>query len=178
MAKRLARCWMAGLLMVGAGGAVPLSPASAGRNPLYPVSAGQFQVEHGGLSAALGRPDEGPELRNGHAGDWAVYRAFDFDSGAAALRASVAAPGGAKVTVHLDRPDGPVLGTLTLGDTGGPDRFCDVTCPVDQSQAAVRDVYLVFARLVFDPKLDGWDYRWQWRKAPAFPLTDVCNPAV
>jgi hypothetical protein len=126
-------------------GAAPGPGSTAGRNPLYPVPGGQFQDKQGDLSAAAAaRPDDGPDLRNAHAGDWAVYRGFDFDSGVAAFKASVAAPGGAKITVRLDRPDGPVLGTLTVGKTGGAERFRDVTCPVDHSQAAVRDVYLVF----------------------------------
>ena len=34
-----------------------------------------------------------------------------------------------------------------------------------------------FAHVVFDPKLDGWNYRWQWRKQPIL-TGDVCNPAV
>ena len=34
-----------------------------------------------------------------------------------------------------------------------------------------------FGRVKFDPTLDGWNYRWEWKKEPILQ-SDVCNPAV
>ncbi len=34
-----------------------------------------------------------------------------------------------------------------------------------------------FTDVAFDPTLDGWNYRWEWRKSPVL-TPDVCNPAV
>ena len=34
-----------------------------------------------------------------------------------------------------------------------------------------------FDQVTFDPTLDGWDYRWEWRKQPVLE-PDVCNPAI
>ena len=34
-----------------------------------------------------------------------------------------------------------------------------------------------FGGVAFDPTLDGWNYRWEWRKTPVLS-PDVCNPAV
>jgi len=34
-----------------------------------------------------------------------------------------------------------------------------------------------FANVKFDPTLDSWNYKWEWRKTPVLSK-DVCNPAV
>ena len=114
------------------------------RNPLFTVPGGQFQAEHGDLAVGPAG-DAGPTLVNAHAGDWAAYKAFDFDSGVAGFKveASCTAAGNT-LEVRLDRPDGPLLGTVKLRRTGRPTDFAGLGCTVDNGQAGVRDVYLVF----------------------------------
>ena len=34
-----------------------------------------------------------------------------------------------------------------------------------------------FNDIKFDPTLDGWNFKWQWKKTPVL-ASDVCNPAV
>ena len=34
-----------------------------------------------------------------------------------------------------------------------------------------------FDNVNFDPSLDSWDFKWQWKKAPVL-ASDVCNPAI
>ena len=34
-----------------------------------------------------------------------------------------------------------------------------------------------FDRLEFDPNLDGWNFKWEWKKTPVL-ASDVCNPAI
>lgn len=34
-----------------------------------------------------------------------------------------------------------------------------------------------FSSVTFDPTLDGWNFRWEWRKTPVLG-PDVCNPSV
>ncbi len=116
--------------------ATTTAPAVSTRNPLAPVDAGRCQDHRGGAV-------DGPAWAAARPGDWAAYRAFDFDSGVAAFRATVTATAAGTLTVRLDRPDGPLMGTAAVPPTGG--NALDVTCPVDHGQAGVRDVYLGFA---------------------------------
>ena len=142
MAKRDARHpWLTCALMFALGGTAPVTSSTATRNPLYAVAAGQFEGKQGDLTVVPATDETGPGLANGHAGDWVVYKAFDFDSGVAAFKANVTAADGGTIGVCLDRPDGPVFGTVKFGRGT---RGRDVTCPVANGQAGVRDVYLVF----------------------------------
>lgn len=115
------------------------------RNPLFTVPAGQFQEKHGALHPGPAG-DAGPVLSTVHAGDWAKYDGFDFDSGVAGFRLESSTQNGlASLEIHLDKPDGPLLGKIArLPRSNTPDNYLSASCKVDNSQAGVRDVYLVF----------------------------------
>jgi arabinoxylan arabinofuranohydrolase len=86
----------------------------------------------------------GEHLTMIHAGDWAAYKYIDFGPGVTAFQARAAslAYGGA-IDLHLDRPDGPLVGTCPVSRTGGWQQWQKFTCPV-QGTAGVHALYLVF----------------------------------
>ena len=151
---RTAHSWSAVALAVIVSAAVarpgvaadpPATSPAATRNPLFTVAGGQFQDRRGGPSVGPAG-DAGPVLVHARAGNWAKYAAFDFDSGVAGFRIESATQGGtASLEVHLDRPDGPLLGRIArLPKSNAPDGYLSASCKVDNGQAGVRDVYLVF----------------------------------
>ncbi len=76
-----------------------------------------------------------------HIGDggWARYAGIDFAAGAAAFSARVAGPGGG-IELHLDRLDGPLIGTCPVPPS--PD-WRTVSAPV-HAATGVHDLYLRF----------------------------------
>lgn len=93
-------------------------------------------------------PDPTPgalgHLANVHDGDFTLYRALDLDSGVAAFKAVVAGPRSGTLELHLDTPTSPVYATCPFQPSGGWNQWQDITANVDNSQAGVRDLYLVF----------------------------------
>ena len=79
-----------------------------------------------------------------HDGDWAAYKYVDFGHGVSGFQAQAAslAYGGA-IELHLDRPDGALVGTCQVTGSGGWQQWKKVACPV-QGAAGVHALYLVF----------------------------------
>jgi len=117
--------------------------ASAANNPLSTVTATQFSRQSGGvrMEAAIGG---GENLSSIHDGDYVAYKGFDFDSGVAGFTARISTPNSGTIEVRLDSPSGVILGQCAFKSTGGWQSWQDVSCAVDNSQAGVRDIYLVF----------------------------------
>ena len=79
-----------------------------------------------------------------HNGDWAGYKYIDFGSGVSTFQARAGSLAyGGQIEIHLDQPDGPLIGTCEVPRTGGWRKWERVTCPV-QSVEGVHAVYLVF----------------------------------
>ena len=93
------------------------------------------------------------------AGAFIRVRGVDFRRGARSFSASVSSSGPAgDIELRLDRPDGPLVGTLSVGDTGGADRWATRSCDIENA-AGLRDLCLVFpgadaARI----NLDWWRF--------------------
>jgi arabinoxylan arabinofuranohydrolase len=79
-----------------------------------------------------------------HNGDWAAYKYIDFGAGVDTFtaRAGSMAYGG-EIELHLDSPDGILIGVCQIGHTGGWQKWQNFTCPV-QGAAGVHALYLVF----------------------------------
>jgi arabinoxylan arabinofuranohydrolase len=79
-----------------------------------------------------------------HDGDWAAYKHVDFGHGVAGFqaRAGSLTYGGA-IELHLDHPNGALVGTCQVARTGGWQQWQKFACPV-QRAAGVRALYLVF----------------------------------
>jgi arabinoxylan arabinofuranohydrolase len=84
----------------------------------------------------------------------------DFGKGAESFTARVAsgAAGGA-VELHLDKTDGPLIGTVPVANTGGWDAWQNVTAPVSGATGK-HDLFLVFKGRGDQPlfNLDYWQF--------------------
>ncbi|HEY1788328.1 MAG TPA: carbohydrate-binding protein [Verrucomicrobiae bacterium] len=112
-------------------------------NPLDKIPADKFDGKSPNVkleSCILG----GKDICSIHDGGYVVYKHYDFDSGVAAFKASLATANEGKIEIRFDSLRGPVVGTLTFENTGGWQDWRDFACKVDNSQAGVRDIYLIF----------------------------------
>ena len=138
--KRFTQQLVAGLLLLSTH---PLSAAPA-KNPLDNIEASAADEKSPGIRAEP-IANGGIALASIHDGEYAVFKAYDFDSGVAAFKARVATPRkGGRLEVRLDRVDGKLLGICTIDASDGWNNWEDVTCNVDNTQAGVHDAYLVF----------------------------------
>jgi arabinoxylan arabinofuranohydrolase len=79
-----------------------------------------------------------------HDGDWAAYKYIDFGAGVSGFRAQAASlTYGGTLELHLDRPDGPLVGACQVPRTGGWQMWETVTCPVKGADG-IHALYLVF----------------------------------
>ena len=117
--------------------------AGAANNPLSTVAASNYSGQSGGIKAEPA-VEGGNNLASIHDGDYVVYKGFDFDSGVAGFSARIATPNVGTMEIRLDGPAGTLLGKCSFKNTGGWQSWHDISCSVDNSQAGVRDIYLVF----------------------------------
>ncbi len=115
-----------------------------------PVEAWRACLLHGQVhTAAEGPTENDPTIREYlthiHRDDWAAYKYVDFNAQAVQYfqaRAGSLAYGG-RIEIHLDQPDGELLGVCHIPRTGGWQKWGTFTCPVKGAQG-VRAVYLAF----------------------------------
>jgi hypothetical protein len=92
-------------------------------------------------------------------GEYIRVRGVDFgDKGAKSYAMTAAAKGATTVTLRLDSQDGPVVGVLTIKDTGSVDRFRQFTTKV-KGAAGLHDLYLCFDKSSGDIRLDWWQFK-------------------
>ncbi|TQJ22546.1 carbohydrate binding protein [Micromonospora sp. A202] len=78
-------------------------------------------------------------------GDYVKVKGVAFGGGATSFTARVAsATSGGRIEVRLDSASGPVVGTCTVGGTGGWQNWATTTCAVSGA-TGTRDLYLRFA---------------------------------
>ncbi|WP_328384022.1 family 43 glycosylhydrolase [Micromonospora zamorensis] len=78
-------------------------------------------------------------------GDYVKVKGVAFGGGATSFTARVAsATSGGRIEVRLDSASGPVVGTCTVGGTGGWQTWATTTCTVSGA-TGTRDLYLRFA---------------------------------
>jgi arabinoxylan arabinofuranohydrolase len=78
-------------------------------------------------------------------GAWIRYAGVDFAGGAAAFTARVASNDGRGwIELHLDKRDGPRVGSVSVPDTGGAQKWSSVHCSVCNA-TGVHDLYITFA---------------------------------
>jgi arabinoxylan arabinofuranohydrolase len=106
--------------------------------------SGQVRTEALG-SAETG--EWGEHLSLIHDGDWAAYKYLDLnslDAGERLFTARVASlTYGGTIEVRLDDPDGPLLGTCAVPNTGGWHQWAAVECPVERA-SGIHALYLLF----------------------------------
>lgn len=92
-------------------------------------------------------------------GDSLIVRGVDFGKrGAKRFRACIAAEQGCSVEIHLDRVDGPLVGTLEVKATGGMQAYKEMECRVKGAKG-VHDLVFLFKGGA-GKNLMNWDY---WR---------------
>ncbi len=125
----------------GVGGPLPaIQPIEAWRACLL---SGHVRSAADGPTAS--DPAVHERLTQIHLNDWAAYKYVDFDSqpvNSFFARAGSLAYGG-QIEIHLDQPDGVLIGVCSVPRTGGWQKWETVSCPV-QPVNGVRAVYLVF----------------------------------
>ena len=92
-------------------------------------------------------------------GEYIRVRGVDFgQKGAKSFALTAAAKGATTVALRLDSQDGPVIGVLTVKETGSVDRFRQFTTKV-KGAAGVHDLYLCFDKSSGDIRLDWWQFK-------------------
>jgi arabinoxylan arabinofuranohydrolase len=88
----------------------------------------------------------GMDVTDIQAGDWIKTRQVDFGgAGAAGFSVSVASTrDGGAIELHLDSPDGTLVGTCAVPGTGGAQAWSIATCPVSGA-TGLHDLYLKFS---------------------------------
>jgi hypothetical protein len=140
-------------------------------NPYRRVEAETMAWGYGLKSAKMGIPNTGvvadmPEstgrvnmyvydLDNG---EYIRLRGVDFQTGARQFSINAAATGGATITLHLDSPKGPVVGTVSISKTGSLEKYRNFTAKV-KNATGVHDLYLCFTSVSGDVRLDWWQFK-------------------
>ena len=106
-------------------------------------------------------------------GDYVRVKGVAFGTGAASFSARVAsATTGGRIEVRLDSASGPVVGTCTVGGTGGWQSWTTTTCPVTGA-TGTRDLVLRFSGGSGNLVNVGW---WQFARgsgtATAYRITN------
>lgn len=98
-----------------------------------------------------------------HNGDWLRVRAVDFSGRTPkTIQASVAsALRGGRIEVRLDEPEGPLVATIDVTNTGGWEKFKTVSAQLNMAPAGVHDVYFMFKGRK-GPELMSFDW-WQMK---------------
>ena len=92
-------------------------------------------------------------------GEFIRLRGIDFGSrGATKFTISAAAEGAATITLRIDKQDGPVIGTVSIGSTGSVNDYRMFQTSVRRT-TGVHDLYLCFSRVKGDTRLDWWQFR-------------------
>ncbi|SHI13905.1 arabinoxylan arabinofuranohydrolase [Butyrivibrio fibrisolvens DSM 3071] len=87
-------------------------------------------------------------------GDWSGVSGLNFGSGATSVSLSVASKNGGVIRMTQDKPDGKVLGYLTIPATGDNLTFTDVTCSFDK----ISGVKNVFFTMSDDIVISSWQF--------------------
>jgi hypothetical protein len=106
-------------------------------------------------------------------GDHIKVKGVAFGSGATSFSARVASAGsGGRIEVRLDGTNGPLVGTCTVGGTGGWQSWATTTCGVSGA-TGTHDLYLRFvggSGYLFN--VDWWQFGGGSGTAPAYRITN------
>ena len=91
-------------------------------------------------------------------GEYIKLRGVDFGKGAKQFNITAAATVGCTICLRLDSADGPVVGTVTIGKTGGVEKYRSFGGKV-KNAAGVHDLYICFDKASGDVRLDWWQFK-------------------
>ncbi len=78
-----------------------------------------------------------------HNGDYLKVKGVDFSDGVNSVDVSVASLFGGKIEIHIDKIDGPILGTVSIKSTGEGDGWKTISTQVENIKGA-HDLFFVF----------------------------------
>ena len=90
-------------------------------------------------------------------GEYIRLRGVDFGKGAKQFAITAAATGSCTITQHLDSPEGPVIGQLTVKPTGGIEKYRAFKTKVSKA-SGLHDLYICFSQTNGDVRLDWWKF--------------------
>ena len=90
--------------------------------------------------------------------EYIKLRGVDFGKGAKQFNITAASTGSVTVTLRLDSNKGPVVGTVTIGKTGGVEKYRSFTGKV-KNAIGVHDLYICFDKASGDVRLDWWQFK-------------------
>ena len=90
-------------------------------------------------------------------GEYIRLRGVEFGQGARRFAVTAAAEGACTITLRLDSPDGPTVGTAVISKTGSVEKYRSFTTKVNGA-SGVHDLYLCFSRTAGDVRLDWWKF--------------------
>jgi len=115
------------------------------------ISADRFSEKHGIRTA--------PCVEGGQCigwiedGDWTRYEHVDFGGGIESVEIRAASvTGGGEIELHLDKPDGELLGTCSVSDTGNWQSWTSFTAKIKPT-SGVKNLCLVFKSSTRTPSL-------------------------
>jgi len=139
-------------------------------NPYKRVEAETMAWGYGLKSAKMGVENTGvvkdmPEstgrrnmyIYNLDDGEYIRLRGVDFGKGAKQFAITAAATGSCTITLHLDSPEGPVIGQLTVKPTGGIEKYRAFKTKVSKA-SGLHDLYICFSQTNGDVRLDWWKF--------------------
>ena len=96
-------------------------------------------------------------------GEYIRLRGVDFsagksDKGAKSFSITASAEGTAVITLRLDSVDGPVIGTVTVKNTGSVNKYRAFSSKV-KNAVGVHDLYICFSNTSGDVHLDWWQFK-------------------
>ena len=94
-------------------------------------------------------------------GEYIRLRAVDFGKKAPRqFQMTAAAQGAATISIHLDAPGGPLLGTLEINATSGIEDYRTFTASLTPKAATgIRDLYFCIDKVQGDVRLDWWQFK-------------------
>ena len=82
-------------------------------------------------------------INNVNDGEYLKLAGVDFGTGAKSVAYTLASLTGGSIEVHVDAANGPLLGTIKVGKTGGAEKFKTFTAKLAKT-TGIHDVYFVF----------------------------------
>ncbi|MDO3380763.1 carbohydrate-binding protein [Gilvimarinus algae] len=134
------------------------------------IEAESFDNMQGIQTEATSDQDGGSNIGWIDNGDWIMFDDVDFASGAYSVEARVASNhSGGTIQLHLDSPNGELIGSVPVGYTGGWQSW--VTQSTSVYADGLHDLYLVF-----EGSASGGMFNVNWLEFSAG--TDVTPPAI
>lgn len=122
----------------------------------------EFVIEGGGNSSWNKKQKNTGRLfvTSIHNGDYIKVQGADFSKGAASIDANIASLYGGKIEIHLDKIEGPIIGTISVKTSGEEDIWRVISTPVKNIRGT-HDLFFVFKGVKDLFNFDWWKFNVQ-----------------